>query len=84
MFSDAQPWVSVREIRAREMTWTTAERIRWGQPRGNGREAYPYNKVGFPGGEPTRKNRWTTPPKPGILSEWRPSGSKMILNPRGR
>jgi len=38
MFSDAQPWVSVREIRAREMTWTTAERIRWGQPRGNGRE----------------------------------------------
>jgi len=38
MLSDAQPWVSAREVRAREMTWTTAERTRRGQPLGNGRE----------------------------------------------
>jgi len=26
MLSEAQPWVNAREVRAREMTWTTAER----------------------------------------------------------
>src|SRR5437867_3260479 len=38
MLSEAQLWVSAREVRAREMTWTTAERTRRGQPRGSGRE----------------------------------------------
>jgi hypothetical protein len=38
MLSEAQPWVIAREVRAREMTWTTAERTRRGQPRGSGRE----------------------------------------------
>ncbi len=38
MLPDAQPWVSAREVRAREMTWTTAERTLRGQPRGSGRE----------------------------------------------
>jgi hypothetical protein len=36
MLSDAQPWVSAREVLAREMTWTTAERTRRGHPRGSG------------------------------------------------
>jgi len=34
MLSDAQPWVRANEVRAREMTWTTAERTRRGRPRG--------------------------------------------------
>jgi len=38
MLSEAQPCVSDREVRAREMTWTTAELTRRGQPRGKGRE----------------------------------------------
>jgi len=38
MLSEAQLWVWAREVRAREMTWTTAERTRRGHPRGNGRE----------------------------------------------
>jgi len=33
-----QPWASAMEVRAREMTWMTAERTRRGQPRGKGRE----------------------------------------------
>jgi len=37
MLSEAQPWVSAKEVLAREMTWMTAERTRRGQPRGNGR-----------------------------------------------
>jgi hypothetical protein len=37
MLSDAQPWVSAREVLAREMTWMTADRTRRGQPRGRGR-----------------------------------------------
>jgi len=38
MLSDAQPRVSAREVRAREMTWTTAERTLRGQALGNGGE----------------------------------------------
>jgi len=38
MLSEAQPWVSAKEVRAREMTWTTSDRTRRGQPRGSGRE----------------------------------------------
>jgi len=38
MLFEAQPRVMVKEARAREMTWTTAERTRRGHPRGNGRE----------------------------------------------
>jgi hypothetical protein len=37
MLSDTQPRVSANEVLAREMTWTTAERTRRGQPRGSGR-----------------------------------------------
>jgi len=37
MLSEAHPWVRAREVRAREMTWTTADRTRRGQPRGSGR-----------------------------------------------
>jgi hypothetical protein len=36
MLSEAQPCVSAKELLAREMTWTTAERRRRGQPRGSG------------------------------------------------
>jgi len=38
MLSEAQPWVSAREVLAREMTWTTAERTLRDHPLGNGRE----------------------------------------------
>jgi len=38
MLSEAQPCVSAKEVLAREMTWTTAERTRRGQRRGRGRE----------------------------------------------
>ena len=38
MLSEAQPWLSAKEVLAREMTWTTAERTLRGQPRGSGRE----------------------------------------------
>ena len=38
MLPDAQPRVSASEVRAREMTWTTAERTRRGHPRGSGME----------------------------------------------
>jgi len=38
MLSDAQLWVSAKEVLAREMTWMTAERTRRGHPRGRGRE----------------------------------------------
>jgi hypothetical protein len=38
MLSEAHPWVSDREVRAREMTWTTAKRTRRGQPRDKGTE----------------------------------------------
>jgi len=38
MLSEAHPWVSAWEVRASEMTWTTAERTWQGQPWGKGRE----------------------------------------------
>ena len=37
MLFEAQPRVMAKEARVREMTWTTAERTRRGQPRGKGR-----------------------------------------------
>jgi len=38
MLSEAQPWDSAREVRAREITWMTADRTRRDQPRGRGRD----------------------------------------------
>jgi len=38
MLSEVHPWVSAKEVLAREITWTTADRTLRGQPRGSGRE----------------------------------------------